>query len=202
MIAVLVAIAMHAYSATAEGAALSAMYAAPKNQPVIVRINRVGEYATVLTRGGRMEGSFVREPILVERFSFGWQALDALNFECRLESHRLGAATNKALMLGMPRPQDDRPCRGYLTDAGPLDDIEAVRRSMPGPLTPYVVVAGHWAMGGWYGGGGGESLYQKRDGHWHLVESGGGAMGTADMGKHGVPKSVWCAFGIFDAKCI
>lgn len=148
-----------------------------------------------------MEGVPVTEAILVERFSFGWQALDVLNSKCRLDSHRLGSNINDALMRTMPKPQDDRPCRGYLIDAGPRDDLEAVRRMMPAPLIPYVVVSGDWAMGEWYGAGGGESLYRKRDGRWHLVESGGGAMGANYMRKYGVPQSDWCKFGIFDAKC-
>lgn len=56
-------------------------------------------------------------------------------------------------------------------------------------------------MGEWYGGGGGESLYRKRDGRWQLVEDGGGAMGVDYMRKFDVPQSDWCEFGIFDAKC-
>jgi|SRR5580700_2101956 hypothetical protein len=188
----LAAITLHAFAATVQGAALGAMYADPKRPPEVKRINVVGADATVLTSGGRMEGALVTEAILVERFSFGWQAIDALNFQCRLDSHGLGQHTNDALMRGMPRPQDDRPCRGYLRDAGPFADVEAVRRMMRGPLVPYVVVSGDWAMGEWYGAGGGESLYRRRDSGWHLVESGGGSMGVDYVRKYGVPQSDWC----------
>jgi hypothetical protein len=106
-------------------------------------------------------------------------------------------------MLGMPKLDDDRPCKrqGLLKDAGPRDDVEEVRRMMPGPLTPYVVASGDCAMGEWYGAGGGESLFHKRYGRWHLAESGGGAMGVDYMRKFGVPQSDWCKFGIFNAKC-
>lgn len=124
-----------------------------------------------------------------------------LNFRCRLESHSLGISVDALLMNGMPRPTDDRPCRGYFKDAGPQSDVESVRRAMRGPLVPYVVVSGDWAMGEWYGAGGGESLYRKRDGRWVLVVSGGGAMGVDYMRRYGVPQSAWCKFGIFDAKC-
>jgi hypothetical protein len=179
----LAAATMHAYAATAQGAAIGAMHADPKKPVLVKRINVVGAYAAVLTSGGRMEGDPVTFAILVERFSFGWQALDALNFHCNLEAHRLGRLTDDALIEGMPKPKDDRPCKvALLRDAGPRDDIETVRQIMRGPLIPYVVVSGDWAMGEWYGGG-------------------GGAMGTHEMRKFGVPQSDWCKFGIYDAKC-
>jgi hypothetical protein len=197
----LAVVTMHAFAATAKSAALGAMYSDPKKPPIIERINVVGPYATVLTRGGRIEGALVTDPILVQRFSFGWQALDILNFQCSLDAHRLGQRADDALMLGMPKPQNDRPCRGQLRDAGPGEEIEAIRQMMRGPLVPYVIVAGDWALGSWYGAGGGESLYQKRAGRWHLVESGGGAMGVNYMRRYGVPQSEWCTLGIFDAKC-
>jgi hypothetical protein len=72
---------------------------------------------------------------------------------------------------------------------------------MQGPLIPYVVVSSDWAMGEWYGAGGGEALYRKRQGNWRVVEDGGGAMGVDYMRKYGVPRSDWCKFGIFDANC-
>jgi hypothetical protein len=178
------------------------MYVDPKHSAIVKRVNVVGTFAAVLTEGGRMEGDPVTFAILVERFPFGWQAIDALNFYCNLEAHHLGQNNENELMRGMPRPKDDRPCMGALPrDAGRRDDVEAVREMMRGPLIPYVVVSGAWAIGGWYGAGGGESLYQRRAGRWHLVESGGGAMGVDYMRKYGVPQSDWCKFGVFDAKC-
>jgi hypothetical protein len=196
------AIMLHTYASTPQSAAIGAMSVDPKHPPVVERANVVGAYAAVLAKGGKMEGDPVTFPILVERFSFGWQPVDALNFYCNLEAHHLGQSTDDALMRGMPRPKDDRPCKGtLLTDAGPSDDVDAVRRMMHGPVIPYVVVSDNWAVGEWYGGGGGESLFQKNAGHWHLVESESGAMGVNYMVKHGVPRSDWCKFGIYDAVC-
>ncbi len=192
----LAVVALANFAATPQSAAIGAQYVDPQKPPVVKRVNFAGRYAAVLTSGGRIEGELNNDPILVERFSFGWQALEVLNFRCSLESHNLGRDAGGALMRGMPPMEDDRPCRGILKDAGPRDEIESVRRLMRGPLVPYVVVSGNWAMGGWYGGGGGESLYRKRDGHWQLVISDGGAMGADDMKKYGVPKSARCAFGI------
>lgn len=192
---------MHAYAATAEKAAIEAIYSDPQRPVVVERVNTAGSYAAVLTSGGRMEGSLVTSPILVQRFSFGWQPLDVLEFRCDLESRDLNTSVASRLMRGMPKPRDDRPCSTRPHDAGSAADIATVRRMMRGPLVPYVAVVGDWAMGEWYGGGGGQALYRKVDGSWRLVESGGGAMGVDYMRKYGVPSAAWCAFGITDAKC-
>jgi hypothetical protein len=202
MFATLLAIAaLYNFAPTPQNAAISALYADPKRPPVVRRVNVVGHYAAVLTSGGRIEGDLVNEPILVEHFSFGWQALDLLGLRCRLEARELGRNVDAALMAGMPRPKDDRPCHGYFRDSGPREDVENVRGLMRGPLVPYILVFGDWAIGEWYGAGGGESLYRKREDRWHLVLSDGGAMGVDDMRKYGVPQPAWCKLGIFDARC-
>jgi hypothetical protein len=199
---VLIVLALFAnYAATPEGAAMRALYA-PKNSKIVIERSQIaGRYATVLTRGGLMESSPVNEPILVEHFSFGWQALDILNFRCRLDQHAISDRDKELLMRGMPRPRDDRPCRGEGRDAGPQTDVDAIREQMHGPLVPSAVISGNYALGDWYGGGGGQSLYKKSDGHWRLLSDGGGLIGVADMRKYGVPKSAWCALGIYGANC-
>jgi hypothetical protein len=196
-----VIVAVVAYATSPQAAATDALYFEPKRAPVVKRVNVVGRYATILTSGGRMEGELVTDAILVERFSFGWQALDLLNERCRLESHGLGAGIDASLMTGMPAPRNEGPCRGLFKDSGPRQDVESVRKLMSGPFIPYVLVAGAWAKGEWYGAGGGDSLYQKRGGRWQLVISGGGAIGVYYMRKYGVPPAVWCKLAIFDAKC-
>ena len=191
---------VHSYAATPERAAIQAVDFRLKKRPNVLRVNIVGSYAAVLMSGGMMEGAPVTAPILVQRFSFGWQTMDLLNFRCSLSLHALGSQTEERLMRGMPRPRDDRPCRG-LRDAGPQRDIETIRKLMRGPLVPDVVVSGDWAMGDWYGAGGGESLYQRRYGRWRLVAYGGGAMGVLEMRAYKVPRSDWCRFGIYDVRC-
>ena len=189
------------YASTPQDAAIKALYFEPHKPAVVTRVNVVGAHAAVLTSGGRIEGTLVTEPVLVGRFSFGWQALEVLDWRCTLDAHRLGEKTDTSLMAGMPQPKDDRPCRADSRDVGPLEEVESVRRVMRGPLVPHVRVAGTWALGEWYGAGGGESLYVRRSDGWHLVESGGGAIGVDYMRKYGVPRSAWCGLGIFDAKC-
>lgn len=198
----LVLLGAHAYAESPERAALSAIYSNSKTAPVVRRVNIVGPYATVLTSGGLMESSPVHEAILVERFSFGWQALDILNVSCRLHDHALGARIESMLMRGMPRPSSNnfRMCTG-LRDAGPTADVEKLRPLVDGPLVPYVIVSNGWAIAQWYGAGGGMSLWQKRAGRWLLVEGGGGAMGVSEMRRYGVPETDWCKFGIAGIKC-
>ena len=193
---------IHSFAPNPERAVLQIVYSRSKTPVAIRRVNVVGSYATVLTSGGMMESSPVSEAILVQHFSFGWQALDALNVRCRLHDHALGARIERALMIGMPKPGADSigMCEG-LRDAGPASDVEQVRALVDGPLVPYVIVSNGWAMAQWYGAGGGMSLWQKHAGHWRLVQGGGGALGTSEMREHGVPKSDWCKFGIVDAKC-
>jgi hypothetical protein len=188
-------------ASTPQQAALHALYAPKGHEIIVTRTDVVGRYATVLTRGGLMEGSAVTEPILVERFSFGWQALDILYFRCRLDAHSISGGDNARLMLGMPKPYDDRPCRGGWNDAGSIADVEAVRRQMGGRLTPYVVISGIYAVGGWYGSGGGETLFRKDGAIWRRIAGGGGEMGVDEMREYGVPQSAWCAFGIYGATC-
>lgn len=191
----------HNYAATPQRAAVQAVTLEPHKPIVVRRVNIVGQYATVLTSGGVIEGSPVTSALLVKRFSFGWQPLDVLNISCLLHLRNLEAKAEARLLHSMPAPKFDPSCRGLLRDAGASADVSAVRRLMRGPLVPYVGVYGNWSMGSWYGGGGGESLFRKDNGHWHLITHGGGAMGVRSMREYGVPQADWCKFGIYDAKC-
>jgi hypothetical protein len=188
-------------AATPQEAAVHVFFRPQNPRLTIARINVVGKYATVLIRGGSLEGSPVNSAILVQRFSFGWQALDLINFRCRLEAHAISTHDTEMLMRGMPEPQDDRPCAGVGGDAGTQAQVEAVRMQTRGPLVPSVVVSGSYALGEWYGAGGGESVYRRHGKTWRLIAGGGGAMGISEMREYGVPQAAWCAFGIYDANC-
>lgn len=189
--------------ATPEAAARAVVY--PNGHPVeVIRTNVAGRYATVLMRYAAIEGSNVDDPILVERFSFGWQALDGINASCRLTAHRLGKRTDALLMRRMPSPEDERICgdgEDWKRDTGPVRDIEALRRQMAGPLIPWVVVDGTWAAVQWYGAGGGLDIFRLRGAHWQLVADGGGAIDTDEARGIGIPQRSWCALGILRAAC-
>jgi hypothetical protein len=201
-IAIALALPHPSYAATPQQAALDAVYAS--RSAVVVRTNVVGRFATVLLRGAKLEGAPVDEPILLERFSFGWQPLDIVNFPCRLLTHAIPPRDTQRLMLGMPRLRTQPPgrvCNEDDNDVGPAPQTEAVRRLMQGPLTPTVVVAGDYALGQWYGAGGGQSLFVLRAGSWHRLTGGGGALGVSEMRRYHVPQSAWCTFRIYNAAC-
>lgn len=193
----------HPYAATPQRAALGAVGHGSGVSPVVVRLNVAGRYAAVLTKGGIMEGDRVTEPILVERFSFGWQPLEILEFRCRLTVHRLSPHVEAALMQRMPAMKSENVCgfRDRDEDAGPPAEVDAVRKLMSGPLVPRVAVSGVWAIGEWYGAGGGEKLYRRSGNGWTFIAGGGGAMGMPEMVEYRVPRSAWCVFRIYNARC-
>jgi hypothetical protein len=177
---------VYAHAQTPEEAAIRTVYAAPGKRVTVLRENRAGRHAM-------MEGSAMTAPILVERFPFGWQALDVANFRCRIIGHGLDAATVTALMRGMPPPADDAACGESSLDVGPSDEIEAVRAMDDAfGLHPRVAVAGGYALASWYGGGGGEHLYARRHGHWTFIAGGGGAMDAGILHSFGVSPAASC----------
>ncbi len=178
-------------AATAQAAALFALE--PRVAPTVIRVNVAGRYATVLISGGKMEGSFVDAPILVEHFSFGWQALTLVNDGCDLPQG--GPSSQTAILLrGMPRLPTYRGACLRLYDFGPIADVEAIRERLRGPLVPYVVVQGAFALGDWYGAGGGQNLYHRENGNWTRIAGGGGAMNVSELRRLGVPLRTACNF--------
>jgi hypothetical protein len=188
------------FFATAADAALGAVY--PEKSPIeIVRINVAGRYATVLMHGAFIEGQSELVPILVQRFSFGWQALDSLNFVCRLTTHGIGVKAEALLMRGMPALKGHRECRFSNEDIGPKQQVDALRRASVNPLTPSVKVVGGYAVVEWAGAGGGQALYRLGHGEWNLIQGGGGALDVDLAREHGVPQAAWCALQVAGAKC-
>jgi hypothetical protein len=195
-------IAYSAYAATPSAAYLKVVYAQPGHHVVIDRVNVAGRYATVLAHGAMMEGSDADAPILLEHFSFGWQPLESLNFQCRLDTHQISEADKFILMRGMPKPQLEAACGDEGgRDSGPISEIETLRRNERGPLVPFAVVVHDFATVQWYGAGGGEHVYRKRAGRWELIAGGGGAPGSSELIARGVPATYLCPLGVYDAKC-
>lgn len=161
----------------------------------VARTNVVGDFATVLVPDGEMEGSRTNDAaLLLQRFSFGWQAIESLNVRCRLDDHVTDPAAQHALLAGMPTPQREQACApGSARDVGPQDEVATIRQLVQGPLVPTVRVVGRYALGGWYGGGGGVTLFRRDPDGWHVVMGGGGAMDADDLRQHGVPPASVCA---------
>jgi len=199
------------FSPTPQGAALSVL-SFQNSHVIVVRTNVAGRFATVMTSGVIKDSLPVAAPLtaplLVERFSFGWQALDSTFNRCSFAMRGFSFKLVDRLMQGMPAPKIFLSfCRGLYNDAGndagPIAQVEAVRQRMGNrALIPWVVVSSNFALGQWYGGGaddgGGQKLFKKAGNGWRIVASGGDAMGVREMRKYGVPRSAWCAFGISD----
>jgi hypothetical protein len=181
------------HAQTPEAAAIGTVYAAPGKRVLVRRTNRAGRYAMIWLQNGMMESSAMNDPILVERYSFGWQALDVVNFGCRPTGHGIDVETAHALMRGLPARVNHRPCVEMESDIGPADQIEAVREIERGSgLHPWVAVSGGYALADWYGGGGGEHLYARRRGRWTLIAGGGGSMDAGILRAFGVPMAASC----------
>jgi hypothetical protein len=187
--------------ATPQAAALHALYPASDLPMVVERVNVVKRYATVLIRGGMMERSSMTAPILVEHFSFGWQAIDLVDYLCDVDDRVQDARDEALLTRGMPVPHGDKHCTGVVNDVGPPAQVEALRLRTFGPLVPFVAVVGDYALTDWFGAGGGQHLFRMERGRWQILAGGGGAMSSEDMREYNVPQADWCAFRIFDAKC-
>ena len=178
---------------TPQAAVKHVLYAPAGEKLQIQRTNTRGDYAVVVSRNGQIEGA-PAGPILLERFPFGWQAL-AIAGRCALQARGMSSATVDALLAGVPAPQapSDKCAPGEWRDVGPTGDVIAVRRQIDGPLVPFVRVVGNYAIGTWYGAGGGENVFGKLPGNtWVFFVGGGGALRVTDLVQRGVPDSVAC----------
>ena len=191
------------FAPTPERAAAHVFYTVSGKPVEIERTNVVGRFATVLARNGMMEGQPDRVPILLERFSFGWQPLESMNFAYRYGSRGLSSRDLRRLQAGMPESDAERPgsCDERDFDEGPRADVEALRRMALGPLVPGVAVAGRFAITRWYGAGGGEYLSEKRAGVWKSLGGGGGPLDAERLRAFGVPRSDWCRLRVYSERC-
>ncbi len=190
----------HAYAATPTRAADLAVGGVAGIRTIAMNV--VGRYAVVLTKGGILEGEPATDPILVERFAFGWQATNDLSSDCQIRQLPLTRAEKKRLMYKMPKPHvSERTCDSITADRGTRADIEAVRQKMQGPFTPEVAVSGRFARGLWYGSGGGATLFGKDRGTWTRITGGGGVLGVQTMREYGVPLRHACIIDPIDSAC-
>jgi len=190
------------YAATPQAAALRAVNYPGHPAARVARVNVVGRYATVQLHGAVVEGAPFTSALLLRRFSFGWQPLDAAGSACAFTMRRIDRKSAELLMRGMPGRFAKSSCKGdYGPDYGPLREVEAVRKIARGPFIPFVAVYRDWAKSEWYGAGGGESYYRLRHGTWRPAFGGGGAYGTAELSRRGVPSAAWCPFEVYDASC-
>ena len=156
-----------------------------------VRTNVVGDIAVVHLVGTLGDGKH-DEPVLVERFPFGWQSIDDMNFagdDCAMLVRVPNSAIRQRLLGGMPKVIHGGPCR-RATDVGPHDDVVAVRALQKNFFIPRIAVVGEYAAAEWYSLPGGEYFYKKINGIWQRIGGGGGAYRVDDLKRYGIPPSV------------
>jgi len=187
-------------AATPQQAAIDATVGDPRTKAI--RTNVVGNVALVRVQGGMDEGVPISGSILVQHFSFGWQALDYVDDACVLFARGLSYRIMNRLMIGQSLRTRRSACREHIDlDGGPQADVAAVREMMPGPFVPTVIVSGRYAVGTRYGFGGGQSVFMRAGASWRRIGGAGGAMGVAELNRLGVPMPAICAFHTYDATC-
>lgn len=149
--------------------------------------------ARVITR---IEGELQKTVVLLQRYPFGWQmiAMNGPSIEpCQLKAR--GADANAIAYFSStfglaPNKSDD--CASAPVDVGPGSDVTAIRALLAKKnlFIPSVHVVQGWALGNWYGAGGGQELYKKSNGTWSRVAGGGGAFDAGLLEQKGVPPAI------------
>ncbi len=158
------------------------------------RINASGDFALARVSGVSIESFNLRSPILLKRFSFGWQVLATITAACELAELGVPDPTITLLAQGMSLPEDTQDCHGpgFVPDMGSITDVESIRQLMGmGVFHPYVVVVGDYAVAEWYGAGGGETFFKRSGKRWTRF-TGGGAYSAQGLISGGMPRAAAC----------
>jgi len=197
MIALVLAVLAGAPSPQA--AALAFLHpAVTHSHPTAKVVARTANYAIVRFTGGIIESQLSKGYVLAKKFSFGWQAIDLAAFGkplqvCALHSHGISGGDITALRPFLDSSTADCSVTGHQRDIGDAVDVEAVRKLMPSTdeIVPYVRVAGGYAMGEWWGNGGGQNFFKKTSSGWKQFAGGGGAYQPGELHEHyGVPLTI------------
>ncbi|HEY1976138.1 MAG TPA: hypothetical protein VGG89_06330 [Candidatus Baltobacteraceae bacterium] len=146
-----------------------------------------------------IEGSRTKRDMLLQRYPFGWQMIELGRpklLPCQLKARAADAAAVAFFAGGIGLGKDSPEyCSSPSRDVGHLSDVVAVRSLMNSAATtpkvhamiPSVHIIDGYALGAWYGAGGGETIFAKRNGVWKEIAGGGGAYAPSDLTKLGVP---------------
>jgi len=164
----------------------------------------VGTIATPVTRGDLTivrvdvvtDGGRMKRDLLLQRFPFGWQMIKFGSpklLPCELKARGAGdsAVAFFSNSIGLGNDTSEY-CSAPPQDEGPESDVIAVRSLMERKeMTPAVRVVGNYAVGSWYGWGGGETVFAKKQGEWKRAGGGGGAFSAQDLTSlYGVPPAI------------
>ncbi|MBV8081716.1 MAG: hypothetical protein JOY86_01890 [Candidatus Eremiobacteraeota bacterium] len=169
-------------------------------------------YAIVEYRAGNIEGRLSDGQILLQRFAFGWQVIDAASdppgfTSAALHNHGISAPVARALLHGVVAGALP-PGRWNDADHGSSEDITAIRETVlseTGEAISSVKIYEEYAVLTWFSRSGGERVFAKRDGRWVAIVGGGGCLDKAGFIHYGVSSqaaaqfSLWFPCGPFPA---
>ncbi len=166
----------------------------------VVRIAaQTARYAVLQFSHAEIEGQTATGQILVQKFAFGWQAIDLSSGSqlttCSARAHYLPAADFAVLRPVLSPSTVDCPTGDDADqrDLGPTTDVSAVRALMVGmaEIIPFVRVVKNYAFLEWVGNGGGENFYKKTASAWEKIGGGCGAYQSSELHQlYGVPLSI------------
>jgi hypothetical protein len=149
---------------------------------------------------GDSRGADRGAPLLLQRFSFGWQPVAVVQAPCDLDGRGI-TAREKAKILASIHLETTSTVDCGDRDRGSADDIVAVRRQMYGPVVPFVIVSGGYAFAPEYGDGGGCGLFRKVGRKWEQIGGCKGALTPGVVERYHIPFGTQCALGIAEAGC-
>jgi len=174
-----------------------------------LRTNVVGNYALVRVEGRAGRGVPIGGSVLLQRFSFGWQALVYTGDTCYFSAHGISTKVEEMLTVGQPLLTYQSACSTRdRVDRGSPGDVDAVRRLVRGPFVPAVVVSGRYAIGtssslrsqfSWAPTS--QSLFERAGSFWRRIAERRGHLSMRELRTKGVPESSMCALRVYDAKC-
>lgn len=169
---------------------------------VDVRSSTVLErFAVVIVRGTPMDEPGRGTPLLLQRFSFGWQPVALARFTCDLDGRGITAQDKAKLAAGLNLANAaDQSCEKE-RDRGSAADIAAIRRQMNGPVVPYVLVADGYAFAPEYGDSGGCGLFRKAGDRWEIIGACKGALTPGVVARYHIPLRTQCSLGLAQAGC-
>ena len=152
--------------------------------PRISRVGIAGNFAVAMVRL-ELDGVHYHGEFLLERFPFGWQTLEIASYRrlalsvCDLKAHDISPQTVRLLSerIGIAFERNARYCppRGTFADRGAWTSVLAIRKISHQGAVQSVRAVGNWGIAFWYGGGGGEAIYERKHARWVEISGGGGS---------------------------
>ena len=158
--------------------------------PRISRVGIAGNFAVAMVRL-ELDGAHYHGEFLLERFPFGWQTLEIASYHrlalsvCDLKAHDISPQTVRLLSerIGIAFEGNARYCPppGTYADRGAPTSVLAIRKISHQGAVQSVRAVGNWGIAFWYGGGGGEAIYERKHARWVEISGGGGSACPQDL---------------------